>query len=1100
MVPRRQGIYWQRRCSVATALLPVLGGVSAGRSLAQSSPAPPPWAFPLDLRACFEGAGHCCNAAAGHTELAACCDRAVQNCWTPRAPLLFVSHWPAALGNAIVQLHDAVLLAALLGRALVVPPVFGDPLTIDLEALAREFAIDVLIVTSLDWRNGCGEQVAVNVFEVSGSARAGPYRNEHLASMMGPSEGVDREFERSPQKPDNVWLYQQLFQNPEEGSDGILQYSLRGKGPLGGTGRWWATNFPLKVQIFYWEFLLKASLSACSTAELEAQVASNDKDGSIDEDRLPDAFKREQEMKQHACLVPLLRAHSSPAASERCLVLAQLYQSLHWRAHPSLHARFFSHFSFSDAVESAAARAPFVARPVNASSAGARHQHRRPYVALHLRTFLRESMQSDTEMSSAIIPHLRDAMRAVRQQRPSAGIPRLFIATDNATHPAVEQIKRSLIRSYGKRTRGTDQLVFTSADTKPLAEGGDPQQHAAIDAFLCTRAEAFVGTQTSSLTAVVALIRAARRVVRANMSFAADEMKKQEAWVSFWPNTVPQHLNQRLFPTSPALPTPMDILRFYEKMYAIIKHAPRSWKGGHATSYSSDCAALQTRFPPHWPFSWSARYISRATFGSPVKLLDDSILRVMWTDSFWACAPLAVMVHLYWLTAHLNGTRDMTRWVGQRRMIEQGLFMHKVWNRIFVDSFRIEDLASPRLRSTSLALLRGLIGLESHCKVDKNGDGEIGFAWNEGLTGRVTRTNRLTGDCQLSIDEIDGIPLGSIIIDVNATDFFCPSSPPFSLHGIYRLGHGLDSPEQRRLAGLLARSFRAPPVAIRLVHKAASTSAVAWAAAMEGLVEVHNEILELVHTTQDGFYKLLRFVRGQGCTSDTHEPLMKRLTQYMPRFVSLPPQFCPSRCEDGAGRLKVAVVRHPFKRLASYFASLMEASMAGERNSPFGVFTSWDNFKDYVIRLIASMSELKQSFCSGKFDLGSGEWDVWRHLLSGVSLLTGRDECKDGSEGRWRIADYHIVHLETANADILALERRLCVESGDAAKDCLSLPRMSLRNTGATRIPPPSFDALWDAETVNHTMGLYGEDFVAFGYVPNPSILRPFPHVGTQRE
>merc|ERR1712232_513871 len=127
-------------------------------------------------------------------------------------------------------------------------------------------------------------------------------------------------------------------------------------------------------------------------------------------------------------------------------------------------------------------------------------------------------------------------------------------------------------------------------------------------------------------------------------------------------------------------------------------------------------------------------------------------------------------------------------------------------------------------------------------------------------------------------------------MDVQRGDFLCPAALPS---------------REAWPVGLVPDQIAVPPLlAIRLVPKAASTSVLNWAAAMEGLWGIYADIV--AQTAQRG----LDFV-GQlfqhgldaaGCSPTDHESWFQRLSQFLPKFIGLPPQLCPSRCQGGGGR------------------------------------------------------------------------------------------------------------------------------------------------------------------------------------------------------
>lgn len=87
------------------------------------------FASQLKVLGCYQGTQRCCHAAT-----AACCARAAEDCSAPEAPLMMMADVPAALGNVLQALHDAVIVAKALERVLLLPPLVA---SIDLQHMAE---------------------------------------------------------------------------------------------------------------------------------------------------------------------------------------------------------------------------------------------------------------------------------------------------------------------------------------------------------------------------------------------------------------------------------------------------------------------------------------------------------------------------------------------------------------------------------------------------------------------------------------------------------------------------------------------------------------------------------------------------------------------------------------------------------------------------------------------------------------------------------------------------------------------------------------------------------------------------------------------------
>eukprot|EP00747_Dinoflagellata_sp_TGD_P087625 gnl/TRDRNA2_/TRDRNA2_163696_c0_seq7.p2 gnl/TRDRNA2_/TRDRNA2_163696_c0~~gnl/TRDRNA2_/TRDRNA2_163696_c0_seq7.p2 ORF type:complete len:178 (+),score=33.68 gnl/TRDRNA2_/TRDRNA2_163696_c0_seq7:161-694(+) len=168
-------------------------------------------------------------------------------------------------------------------------------------------------------------------------------------------------------------------------------------------------------------------------------------------------------------------------------------------------------------------------------------------------------------------------------------------------------------------------------------------------------------------------------------------------------------------------------------------------------------------------------------------------------------------------------------------------------------------------------------------------------------------------------------------------------------------------------------------------------------------------------------------------------------------------------------------------------------------------FDSWSAFGRWLARLRPWLDTVQRRQCDGDGGGDSGihfrDWEIWKHLRPMADMLAGRHECSSpGSKGAatspslWRLEEYEIVHLETADADIAALGRRLCdrgVLEQDVRGNCEALPSLGRRNEGLVRFPPPSWRELWDAATIAHAVALYSEDFDVFGYNRDPLTTAP---------
>ena len=203
----------------------------------------------------------------------------------------------------------------------------------------------------------------------------------------------------------------------------------------------------------------------------------------------------EQSFKQHPCLVTILQSERRRPGGQRCLVLSQLFSSLHWGLHRAEHELFWRHLHLSSDVHAAVSNLP--------RRAGVRLEP--PYAAMHLRTwFLRAG--NGTALASDLARGLRGALEELSRSWPeSRGPDKLFIATDNVEAQLVRWVGRAA-QAAARSLTGKDIVVFTSADTQEAA-GRGTHRHIALDVLLCARAAAFIGTGASTATTVISAMR-----------------------------------------------------------------------------------------------------------------------------------------------------------------------------------------------------------------------------------------------------------------------------------------------------------------------------------------------------------------------------------------------------------------------------------------------------------------------------------------------------------------------------------------------------------------------------------------------------------------
>merc|ERR1711933_456946 len=121
-----------------------------------------------------------------------------------------------------------------------------------------------------------------------------------------------------------------------------------------------------------------------------------------------------------------------------------------------------------------------------------------------------------------------------------------------------------------------------------------------------------------------------------------------------------------------------------------------------------------------------------------------------------------------------------------------------------------------------------------------------------------------------------------------------------------------------------------------------------------------------------------------------------------------------------------------------------------------------------------------------------------------TAVLSGFPECRAFGKGlhrsaaKWNVSDYAIIHIETVEADIGDLERRLCAKqlmTLDTSGSCQRLPRLVWKNDVQERSPArrsmPPWRQLWKLPAVRNVIRVYQSDFAAFGYSTDPQQIEP---------
>ncbi|CAK9032837.1 unnamed protein product [Durusdinium trenchii] len=243
----------------------------------------------------------------------------------------------------------------------------------------------------------------------------------------------------------------------------------------------------------------------------------------------------------------------------------------------------------------------------------------------------------------------------------------------------------------------------------------------------------------------------------------------------------------------------------------------------------------------------------------------------------------------------------------------------------------------------------------------------------------------------------------------------------------------------------------AVPLAILSVPKSASSTFLVWLATLEGRSEANllaalaaRRCLEHTQDPQRAkscFAKALyhRYanyssrlpglnLEAFGC----HRSDVNALADYGLRFqqdmrtgwLVVPPFMCQQCCTQGYGRLLVVLGRNPYMRLASYFQRRTGPKVPGSKA------VDWSKFKGWV-RLLHNITTNTNSFQTLRgvpHLIGSDDLLHLRsakEMLDDARILPGRSQ-----------RDFTVVHQETLEADLKALERQLCRRFGS----CSALP------------------------------------------------------------
>lgn len=621
---------------------------------------------------CYLGASRCCAASGA---LAPCCRRALESCEPASGRLLIVADSPAALGNAIIALHDAIILAKILGRALLLPHSLGQPPVIGLEHLSSTFEVDIVVRVSLDWAQSCPEDAArvplvrestaadSPLFDVPGGGRIGPFRDDHDGLRSG-----------------LLVLPHQTVDEPILGTEGLLEFTLSGGKSMSREGKWWTSRFPHRMLVVPWEVLLargefpQECLQVCGGDG--GTCDGCDCNGRVGESGfLPEEWVKSGTFSNHPCLASILADERRPAATQQCLVVSRLFQSVHTGHHRQDHLLFFSNVRFADEVELAAAALQQHTSPLDGEG-----RLPWPYIALQLRTYYLdlEPSLNYSAVKGAVLADLQRAFGQVRERWPTENGPHFFIAADNTRHPLV-----SAVRWMAQRLGRGRAVVVTSDDTARRA-GPLLHRHVALDIAVCRDAAAFIGSGRSTVSWLIAALR--RTAVNGRRRDADGSGLELDLLNTFWPRALPPYLDSDAFACDATLPSVASVAQFWRRTHSILAAL-----GDGAGSSSAERACSSD--PELVQFG--ADLLRHGVFAG--HRLHSSHVRGLWMRSLWTCAPLAVAAALVVLTYGLEGGHESdgfpafsTREDGHKQEV---YFMQRLWYFMWTRGLQWHDLA-----------------------------------------------------------------------------------------------------------------------------------------------------------------------------------------------------------------------------------------------------------------------------------------------------------------------------------------------------------------------------------------------------------------------
>eukprot|EP00913_Durusdinium_trenchii_P032835 g30739.t1 len=180
-------------------------------------------------------------------------------------------------------------------------------------------------------------------------------------------------------------------------------------------------------------------------------------------------------------------------------------------------------------------------------------------------------------------------------------------------------------------------------DTKPT-HGGPSSAHVAIDVTICARASHFLGTATSSLSALIGSLR-----------YAANRTGETASYFPRLPRVDLEEYELGLFPLSSSLPSEGELQHFFHGLETKVSAASsRSFfdcsvdarREGQRGSprYGSGMAIVNTVLP----------------FGeerTSAVLVTRDLIEYAWQESAWSCPPVALIAYMQLLVGLQNASR-----------------------------------------------------------------------------------------------------------------------------------------------------------------------------------------------------------------------------------------------------------------------------------------------------------------------------------------------------------------------------------------------------------------------------------------------------------